>query len=156
MRRRSVPLLQLKVIFFLVETAIVEKIEVLEIFIQSQIVFVARLAFFGGVASRTFFRLGFGDIELVEIRVPFFFLFYFFPFIYLFIVVVVIVILLILPPFLFLDSTLESDLDAAFDAGFFDAAFGASSSSSRSSSSSSSSNCFLDFEDGFSGVSFGV
>src|ERR1700722_11381518 len=70
-----------KVIFFLFETTVVKKVQVLEVLVEAKVVFVPCFSFFGGIAAGGFFCLRLRDIEFIEVGIPFFFLFDFFPFV---------------------------------------------------------------------------
>src|SRR6185437_15307386 len=90
----------LKIILFFLETAVVEKIEVFEIVVETEVVFVVTFGFFGSIAAGALFRFGFGNVELIEVRIPLLFFLYLLPFVYFVFAHIVVVVIIVTIVFL--------------------------------------------------------
>src|SRR6185437_2719044 len=86
----------LKIILFFLETAVVEKIQVFEIIVETEVVLVVTFGFFGSVAAGALFRFGFGNVELIEVGIPLLFFLYLLPFVYFVFAHIVVIIIVTL------------------------------------------------------------
>src|SRR5688500_9637397 len=67
----SIHVRSLKVFLVVIKTSVIEEIHVLELIVQAKVIFLFFASFLAGASTTTgFFHLRFGQIELLEVRIP--------------------------------------------------------------------------------------